>query len=131
MEQMFHGLLAIRTLSPAKRLVKARQFNPLWDKVELEPWAESKAQFDLAVLQAVGSMAETPWQEPLSRITCPLLLLTGDPAHHAIVTPEMATVARQFWQRGEVAQIARAGHNIHRDRYPETMAVARAFLGRQ
>lgn len=128
--QMFQELLALRTLTPAERLVKARAFNPLWAEAELEPWAESKAQFNMEVLQSVGSMGKTPWKEPLARITCPLLLLTGDPANHAIVTPEVAAEAQQLWQKGEVAHLSGAGHNVHRDRYPEAMAAARAFLSR-
>lgn len=130
MAQMFQELLALRTLTPAERLVKARAFNPIWAEAELEPWAESKTQFNLEVLQSIGSMGKTPWKESIARIICPLLLLTGDPANHAIVTPEVAAEAQQLWQRGEVARVSGAGHNIHRDRYPEAMAAARAFLSR-
>lgn len=66
----------------------------------------------------------------MSRIECPSLLITGDAELHAIVTPEIAQEAALIWRNGEVVHISGAGHNIHRDRYDETMTVVQAFLSR-
>ena len=63
-----------------------------------------------------------------SYIECPILLITGDPDLQAIVTPEVAQEAAQLWKHGKVVHISGAGHNIHRDRYDETMAEVQAFL---
>ena len=71
-----------------------------------------------------------PWREILLRITCPTLLVTGDPASRAIVTPQAAQEALSLLPRGEVIQITGAGHCIHRDRYAETMPQIQAFLSR-
>lgn len=76
------------------------------------------------------SPAAVHWREIISRIECPILLLTGDPELHAIITPETAQQAAQLWKHGEVVYIGGAGHDIHRERYDETMAVVRAFLNR-
>ncbi len=46
----------------------------------------------------------------------------------ALITPEVAQEAVQLWKNGERVHISGAGHNIHRDRYDETMAVVRMFL---
>ena len=70
------------------------------------------------------------WREIITRIQCPTLLLTGGLELGAIVTPKAAQEAAQLWQNGEVAHISGAGHNIHRDRYNETMAVVQTFLNR-
>ena len=56
--------------------------------------------------------------------------MTGDPELGAIVTPETAREATRLWKNGEVSHISGAGHNIHRDRYDETMAVVRTFFNR-
>ena len=61
---------------------------------------------------------------------CPILLNTGDPELRAIVTPDVAQEATRLWKRGKMVYISGAGHNIHRDRYDETMAEFRAFLNR-
>jgi N-formylmaleamate deformylase len=77
-------------------------------------------------LAAVANAA--PWREVISRIERPILLVTGDPELHVIVTPEIAQEAAQLWKHGEVLHISGAGHNIHRDRYDETMTAVRAFF---
>ena len=53
-----------------------------------------------------------------------------DPELHAIVIPEIAQEAAQLWKYGEVLHMSGAGHNIHRDRYDETMTPVRDFLSR-
>lgn len=128
MLEFFQGILALKNLTPAERLATARKYNPLWDEVELEPWAESKVEFDPAVFQYLERLA--PWREVLPHITCPLLLVTGDPAAHAIITPEMAQEAKRLCPQTEIIQIAGAGHCVHRDRYTETMPEIREFLKR-
>jgi pimeloyl-ACP methyl ester carboxylesterase len=128
MLQFFQGILALRDLPPEQRLVVARQYNPLWDEVELAPWVESKIEFNLEIFQYLERVV--PWREMLPRISCPILLVTGDPEAHAIVTPQIAQEAAHLWQHGEIIQIKGAGHCIHRDRYAETMPQIQAFLSR-
>jgi N-formylmaleamate deformylase len=122
------GILSLKALSPEERLVAARMFNPKWDEIELAPWAEAKVEFNLEFFQYLAIVA--PWRELLPHIACPILLVTGDPESHAIVTPEIAQQATRLWQNGEVVQVPGAGHSIHRDRYDETMAPIQAFLSR-
>ena len=95
------------------------------DVEEIIPWADSKAEFNIDILEpALAAFPNAaPWREIISRIECPILLITGDPELHAIVTPDVAQEATRLWKRG-------AGHNIHRDRYDETMTAVRAFLSR-
>lgn len=126
--QFFQSILALKDLPPEQRLAGAHQYNPLWDEVELEPWIESKISFNPEVFQHLEH--GVAWREILPRISCPVLLVTGDPASHAIVTPPVAQEAANLWQQGEVIHIAGAGHCIHRDRYAETMPQIQAFLNR-
>jgi len=128
MLKFFQSILELRNLPPEQRLAFARQYNPLWDEVELAPWVESKIAFNPAVFQRLERVM--PWREILPRITCPALLVTGDPASRAIVTSHTAQEALSLMSRGEVIQIAGAGHCIHRDRYAETMPQIQAFLSR-
>lgn len=126
--QFFQDILALRNLPADQRLGVARKYNPLWDEVELTPWVESKIAFNIEVFQHLERVM--PWRELLPRITCPTLLVTGDPVARAIVTPQTAQEALSLLPHGEVIQITGAGHCIHRDRYAETMPQIQAFLSR-
>jgi pimeloyl-ACP methyl ester carboxylesterase len=123
-------LFDLRELPREERIARGFALNPNWAEEEIIPWADSKAELNIDMLKpafaAVSNAA--PWREVISRVECPILLITGDPDLHAIVTPETAQEAAQLWKHGEVAHISGAGHNIRRDRYDETMAAVRAFL---
>lgn len=125
--QMFQSILSLRTMSPEERLVAARKINPNWDEVELRPWAESKVEFDTDIFQHLH--VRFPWREKLPTITCPILLITGEPSAGAILTHEMAQEVASLWRQGKMVQILGAGHCIHRDRYAETMPQVEDFLG--
>jgi N-formylmaleamate deformylase len=118
----------VKALSRDERIARAHAENPNWVEEELLPWADSKAEFDTAILER-GRLFDRPWRDIVEHITCPVLLITGEPGR-AIVTPQIAQEAVQHWTNGEIAHISGAGHNIHRDRYDETMAAVRAFLQR-
>ena len=125
-------LYELRALPREERIVRGFAMNPNWAREEIPPWADSKAELNIDILEpALAAVAHaTPWREVIARIECPILLVTGDPQLHAIVTPEVAQEAAQLWKRGEVLHIRGAGHNVHRDRYDETMASVRDFLRR-
>jgi N-formylmaleamate deformylase len=131
-QQAWQWLFELRALPREERITRGFAVNPTWVEEEIIPWADSKAELNIDVLgpalAAVSNAA--PWREVISRIECPILLITGDPELHAIVTPETAQEAAQLWKHGEVVHISGAGHNIRRDRYDETMAAVRAFLSR-
>lgn len=125
-------LFELRALPREERIARGFALNPNWAKEEIIPWADSKAELNIDILEpalaAVASAA--PWREVISRIECPILLITGDSELHAIVTPEIAQQASHLWKHGEVLHMSGAGHNIHRDCYDETMASVRDFLRR-
>lgn len=109
-----------------ERIKAGRAANPAWSDEELEPWADAHEQFNLDVLKY-----NTPfpsWQEIVSKITCPILLITGDTEKGAIVSPDTAQLASQLWKEGQVLHIAGAGHCIHRDQFAPYMDGITAYL---
>ena len=107
-----------------------RAEQPGWSNAELEPWGDAKQRFSPNVLSvfAEDNAASVVWPAVLSRITCPTLLITGDPARGAIVTDESAAALQALLPQLEVAHIPEAGHNIRRDQFARYMEVIRAFL---
>lgn len=119
----------LRAMPLAQRITFARE-EQHWAEEELAPWAESKEQFNLAVVQRdvdtalrVGS-----WRELVTQIRCPFLLITGDAQRGAIVTTQVAQEVTQLASHAQVVHIADAGHNIRRDQYEPFMTAITSFL---
>jgi len=124
-------LFELRALPREERIARGHALNPTWAEEEIIPWADSKAEMNIAFLEpAHAAVIAFRWREIMARIQCPILLITGDPQLGAVVTPEAAQQAAQLWKQGEVVHIAGAGHNIRRDRYAEMMGAVKAFLNK-
>jgi N-formylmaleamate deformylase len=122
-------IVGLKALTPDERLVAARASNPTWSEDELGPWIDSKEQLNIDVF--IADTPPPPWREVVSRITCPILLITGDPEKGALITPERAQEASHLWRNGQVVYIAGAGHNIRRDQFSHYMQVITTFLREQ
>jgi N-formylmaleamate deformylase len=114
------SLRRLQAHPPADPIAAARSRNPGWPANELGPWIQSKIQFDLHWIDC--RPIYEPFRSVASRLSCPGLLLTGDPDRGALVTAEVAQEVLQCWPGVRVEHVTGAGHNIRRDRYP-------AYLG--
>jgi pimeloyl-ACP methyl ester carboxylesterase len=124
-------LFELRALPREERIARGYALNPTWVQEEIIPWADSKAEMNIAFLEpAHAAVMAFRWREIIACIQCPILLITGDPHLGAVVTPETAQQAAALWKQGEVVHIAGAGHNIRRDRYAEMMGDVEAFLNK-
>jgi N-formylmaleamate deformylase len=103
---------------------------PGWSDAELEPWGDAKQRFSPSVLTVLteDNAASVDWLSILSRITCPALLITGDPERGAIVTDESAAALKALVPHLQIAHVPEAGHNIRRDQFARYMDVVRGFL---
>jgi len=110
-----------------------RAEQPGWSDAELEPWADAKQRFSPNVLSVYDqdNGANVDWQAVLRRITCPALLITGDPERGAIVTDASAAALAALVPHLEIAHVPGAGHNIRRDQFTRYMEVVRGFLADQ
>jgi len=107
-----------------------RERNPTWDEAEFGPWAESKQQVS-AKFNMGGSVRpteQTGWRDLIPKITCPTLLVTGDPERGAIVTPEAAAEAARLNPKVQVVRLHGAGHNIRREQFEGFLQAVREFL---
>ena len=110
-----------------------RTEQPGWSNAELEPWADAKQRFSPNVLSVYDqdNGSNVNWQAVLSRISCPVLLITGDPKRSAIVTNASAAALEELVPHLEIAHVPQAGHNIRRDQFTRYMEVVRGFLADQ
>ncbi|MDQ2888551.1 MAG: alpha/beta hydrolase [Chloroflexota bacterium] len=127
--QAWQWLFDLKKLSREERITRGFAMNLSWAEEEIVPWADSKGEVRGDILEpALAAIGDVAWREVIARISCPVLLVTGDPELGAIVTPTAAQEAAHLCKQCEVVHVSGAGHNIHRDRYDETMAAVRAFL---
>ena len=110
-------------------LAQIRTREPNWHEDEVQAWADAKVQYHRRDWTG-GRTQRPPWQEVAKKITCPTLLVTGDPEAGAIVTPKLAQEALGLLKQGQLAHIAGAGHSIHRDRFEAFMEAVRGFLAK-
>lgn len=114
--------------TPRERLMTScRLEHPRWSEGEIGPWAEAKQQVSPNVMDYITAR-NTLWPELTSRITCPTLLITADPAAGAIVTANVASEAHNLLHDGQVLHIESAGHSIRREQFEPFMACVSAFL---
>lgn len=104
-----------------------RKQNPKWDESEFDSWAESKIQFSPNIANR-GEYLPVSWQEHLSKITCPALLLIADQSAGAILNPEMAGEIASYIPDMHIVKIHGAGHNIRREQYDAYVKAVQQFI---
>jgi N-formylmaleamate deformylase len=108
----------------------ARSENPSWSEAELGPWADSKHRFSLKITHIIDALDSDPKDAStlLTRITCPVLLITADPERGAILTDEDVTELEKSIPHIKQVHIPGAGHNIRREQFSSYMEAVQAFL---
>ncbi len=93
--------------------------NPLWDKHELAPWTDSKFQVDLNIFHAMP-FDLPPFEEVIPKITCPILLITANPALGGVLPQKIAKKASELWtttHQSRWVYLEDSGHNIRREHF--------------
>lgn len=114
----------------AELLAEQQAAAPTWSEAELAPWADSKLQVSPHVISVFDP--QTPravdWPAVLSRITCPVLLLTADLARGAALGPEGVAALQALVPQLQPVHIEGAGHNIRREQFEHFLEAVRSFL---
>lgn len=107
-----------------------RQVAPAWPEAELRRWAEAKQRLDQRALRLFDARLEASvnWPATLHAIRAPALLITGDPAHGALVTPADADELGRAIPHLRHVHVPRAGHSIRHDRPEAYLEAVTAFL---
>jgi pimeloyl-ACP methyl ester carboxylesterase len=106
---------------------KGKKQNPKWSEKELEPWAESKAQFkNQNPSKALKSLTNPyNWEKIVKHIECPTLLLT---AEKGIMEDKFAKKVLELNKNFKWIKIEGAGHNIRRENTEAYLSAVQSFL---
>ena len=128
--QLRASMASLKRKTRAELIAEQRAVAPHWPDAEIDRWADSKHRFSPDVLQLFDKRigAGVDWPATLSRITCPTLLITGDPVRGARVTTESAGALQSLVPQLHITHIADAGHSIRHDQFNNYLLAIRAFL---
>ena len=118
-------LAAFQAMSDAEITGMGRKTSPAWHADEFPAWTASKRQVDPEAMPGY----QTPWQDTITSITAPTLLIFGEPGRGGIVTPSIVDEACRINPNISAVQIRDAGHNIRRENFPAFLSAVRVFLG--
>jgi N-formylmaleamate deformylase len=124
----FEWLRQLKPLSREELIGVCEVQSPKWSRDECEHWADSKLQFSPRLWEKEGVQMGTDWRTTLSKISCPTLLIYGDPALRGIVDNAKANTVVGLLQNGQAEQIQNAGHSVYRDEYAAFMNAVNKFL---
>jgi len=110
-------------------IAEGKGCNPLWDESEFFQWAKAKQQVKLEALDWIVQ-PQPDWRETVRQIACPGLILTGEPALGAVLTPPVIQHIQKLWPKSKTVRIATAGHNVHREAYMNYLREISAFIKR-
>lgn len=120
-------MLERKAQSVAALIAAGREERPTWAEIEFDAWANAKLQVSLAALQMIAEL-KPHWRETVANISCPVLLLTGDPELGGLVRPEVAAEAIRRCSHLKVVHLEGTGHNIRREQFERFMDEVTAFL---
>ena len=109
-------------------LAARRSDSPLWSEDDIALSLDSRMEVQLDLFEHFPSV-RAPWRTVVPLIDCPTLLVLGDNAAGAIITPELATEASTSNPLIISAHIGGAGHAIRYDQFEPFMGAVVAFLG--
>jgi len=114
----------------AEILEVAKTDYPTWSQAEVDPWVDSKHRFSLKILQMLDPRETVPvdFSTLLKQITCPVLLITAEPARGAILTDADASEFQRLVPQVQWKYIPGAGHSIRREQFLRYMEIVNVFL---
>jgi pimeloyl-ACP methyl ester carboxylesterase len=119
--------LGVAKLPMKEIIAQCHKDNPTWEECDVIPWAESRKQFDPALLKNMIANSR-PYEEIVTKIKCPTLLII---AENGIVTKKVAENAAKLWKAKtpfKWVYIKGAGHSIRREQYAAYKKALDEFL---
>lgn len=106
------------------------QDEPLWNEEDFVGYVESMASFDSSIFQQqIAYWTLVPYRDAIDKLTCPILLLTGEPLLGSVTPEDVVLTLMERCPRLQWQQIEGGGHILSRGRpFDRYQAVVAAFL---
>ncbi len=99
--------------------------HPSWHHLDRPDWVSSKRQMRV---EAAAGLGVVQWTRLIDRITCPTLLIHGDPERDGILTPALADRLARMNPNFTTRSIEGAGHNVRRENFASYIEALSEFL---
>ena len=109
-------------------LTLGRTQHPHWHPIDVAGWTEAHQQVDPAIFELRHPMHDAWHDELVGSLSCPLLLLLGDPQLGSLVDRTQSERLIELLPQAEIRAIPSAGHCIRRDQFPPFVAELDTFL---
>lgn len=120
---------ALRQKETAVVVAEQQTQHPTWSPIDIATYVAARQQVDLALFGLLRWEENDQWRNTVAAIQCPLLLITGDVAQEALVTPEVAQEVVALAKNGRFVHIPHAGHHICRTQFTPFLAALVDFFG--
>ncbi len=119
-----------RTRKQEELVSYCRRQSPWWHDAEVGPWATAKRLVSPHIFNT-ANFKTSDWWRCLSKITCPLLLITADVDRGALMSEAVASQLKETLpENATLVRLAGAGHNIHREQFDRYMSLMTDFFSR-
>jgi pimeloyl-ACP methyl ester carboxylesterase len=119
--------LSLGSMTRDELIAACKDNSPSWTEEDITLWAESKLQVNQNVA-ATFDQPEPAWRDTIRQITCPILLITGDPDKGAVNTSDDVQEIAANWRNGHSVHIEGAGHVVHWDQFDAFVTAVKSFL---
>ena len=125
---MDDGLDALRSQDLSAAVEAGRRDHPSWPEDEIEPWARSKHDLDEGLFGR-PTPAMPLFTDLLPQVTCPVLLLRGDPDRGGLITEDIAAESTRV-SGGPLVDVhlRGTGHNVRREDRPAYLSAVIDFI---
>lgn len=127
MQNWKQELLALRALPRDLALAQRQTEHPDWDEQDHQLSLNARLEVDPAVLDTY-QRDPAAWRERVRAIDCPLLLLTGEVARGAYVTPPVAEEVVRLGRAAQWVHLAGASHSARYSRFGAYLVAVRRLL---
>jgi N-formylmaleamate deformylase len=134
MQPIVAAMQAIRTQPHAERMVTGLRLlmpgAPLWDEADYVSFVEGQGKFDPAFFRHLAALGSPLFESPdvITRIACPLLLLTARPMMPGANIEAGLAAYKNHWRDGQHVAFEDSGHFIPFDQFDKFIEVVTGFL---
>jgi len=125
--QWLHRLMELQQLSDEERISRVVRIAPDWTPVAAHAWSDARAVCDTHALAWLDAYT-TAIKETVSAIHHPTMVMYGDAARGAHMTPAVAQFVQSASAHVTCVHINETGHDLYHDRPKAYMKAVHNFL---